>query len=302
MTPTNCELEREKTVQVVIPSGHGKRLRGSRRTRDAKFYSLCNGDSPKSEPVISGSGGTHPNSSTARVVVFGLGLSAQAALLKWYWADEQPNRPSPVYEEAALADTTGPTYVLGVWQYEPWPHRLCRPGFDFQIAMSNMALSAYKSQLKNLVQSMLDEGILDSQFAQLQALQDASSPNFVADVISVYCNEAERIITELNSYICSQQDIDFSKMDANVHQLKGSSSSIGAKRVTLACVELRQAFDDKNRERCIKALNRIRQEYYFYLQGKFQTLMQLEKTISAIETNQQMQDGNFSIMRMHHHI
>ncbi|XP_015901950.3 histidine-containing phosphotransfer protein 1 [Ziziphus jujuba] len=161
--------------------------------------------------------------------------------------------------------------------------------------------TAFKVQLKHLVQSMLDEGILDSQFIQLQALQDASNPNFVAEVITLFCNEAQRIINDLEIYI-GQQDVDFSKMDANVHQLKGSSSSIGARRVTLACADLREASDERNKDRCRQVLIRINQEYAT-LKVKFQNLLQLENTISAIENNHhQFLDGRYSTMANMHQL
>ncbi|XVF76243.1 hypothetical protein PTKIN_Ptkin13bG0250600 [Pterospermum kingtungense] len=151
--------------------------------------------------------------------------------------------------------------------------------------MSQMALAAYKTQLKNFVQSMFDEGLLDSQFSQIQALQDSSNPNFVDEVITLFCSDAERIITELNRYL-GYQDVDFSKVDAYVHQLKGSSSSLGAHRLKLACVNLRQASDERNKEGCMRALNLITQEYCL-LRNRFQTVVQLERSIIALETNQQ---------------
>ncbi|CAN1357524.1 Histidine-containing phosphotransfer protein 1 [Linum perenne] len=70
-----------------------------------------------------------------------------------------------------------------------------------------------------------DQGMLDSQFTQIQALQDETNPTFVAEVISAFCNDAERIIIELNKSL-SYQNVDFSKVDAFLHQLKGSSSRL----------------------------------------------------------------------------
>ncbi|GMY25154.1 histidine-containing phosphotransfer protein 1-like [Fagus crenata] len=110
-----------------------------------------------------------------------------------------------------------------------------------------MDLPGLQAQRKNLVQSMFDEGMLDGQFAQIQALQDASSPKFVTEVIIIFCNDAERIILELNKYM-DQQDVDYSQLNGFVYQLKGSSSSIGARHVKLACIDLHQASDDKNKE------------------------------------------------------
>ncbi|KAA8518602.1 hypothetical protein F0562_016076 [Nyssa sinensis] len=155
-----------------------------------------------------------------------------------------------------------------------------------------MALAALKAQLNGFVKSMHDEGMLDSQFTQIQALQDESNPNFVAEVISLFCDDAKRIITELHKYL-DQPDVDYHKLDAYVHQLKGSSSSIGAQRMKLACVDLRQASDEKNKERCLQALNKIMYEYCL-LQNKFQTLVQMEKRIFAYESNQQLKESGYA--------
>ncbi|KAE8666293.1 putative calmodulin binding protein [Hibiscus syriacus] len=151
--------------------------------------------------------------------------------------------------------------------------------------MNQMAIAALKTQYKNFVQSMFDEGVLDNQFSQLQDLQDSSNPNFVDEVITLFCNDAERIITEMNRYL-NYQNVDFSKLDSHVHQLKGSSSSIGAHRLKLACVNLRQASYDRSKEECVGAFNSIRHEYCL-LRSKFQFLMQIERRIVALETSQQ---------------
>jgi hypothetical protein len=39
--------------------------------------------------------------------------------------------------------------------------------------------------------------LLDDQFQQLQMLQDPSAPNFVAEVVTLFCQDGERIIGEL---------------------------------------------------------------------------------------------------------
>ncbi|XP_050228637.1 histidine-containing phosphotransfer protein 1-like [Mercurialis annua] len=147
-----------------------------------------------------------------------------------------------------------------------------------------MALPALKAQLNNFVQSLFDEGMLDGQFSQIQALKDESNPDFIVEVITTFCNDAERIISELTKHM-SQQNVEFSNLESYVHQLKGSSSSIGAQRMKNACADLQQAFDDKNKGRCLQALNIITCQY-FLLRAKFETLVQLEKRILSIEANQ----------------
>jgi histidine-containing phosphotransfer protein len=43
--------------------------------------------------------------------------------------------------------------------------------------------------------------LLDDQFHQLQLLQDKSAPNFVAEVITLFCKECEQIIGELTKLL-----------------------------------------------------------------------------------------------------
>ncbi|TYI65451.1 hypothetical protein E1A91_D09G159400v1 [Gossypium mustelinum] len=147
-----------------------------------------------------------------------------------------------------------------------------------------MDLAALKTQLKNFVQSMFEEGVLDNQFSQIQALQDSTNPNFVEEVITLFCNDAERIINEINRNL-GYQNVDFSNLDSYVHQLKGSSSSIGANRLKLACANLHQASDERNKEGCLQALQLITCEYCL-LRRKFQALLHLERSIVELETNQ----------------
>ena len=109
---------------------------------------------------------------------------------------------------------------------------------------------------------------MDDQFQQLQMLQeDGGTPGFVAEVVTLFCDDADRIISELAALLyalffpdypilyccccrfltsalcrqtgsidlplpcsgiciaCREQPIvDFDKVDAYVHQLKGSSA------------------------------------------------------------------------------
>ncbi|CAL9070050.1 unnamed protein product [Musa banksii] len=149
-----------------------------------------------------------------------------------------------------------------------------------------MSLMALREQLNGLVNSMFLEGLLDDQFEQLQMLQDESSPGFIAELITLFCGDSERILAELTKLL-DQAVVDYQKVDAFVHQLKGSSSSVGAQHVKLACVQFRQFCEEHNKEGCLCALNVVKHEYYL-LRGKFDTMLQLEQRIQAYESKQQI--------------
>ena len=87
-----------------------------------------------------------------------------------------------------------------------------------------MAAATLREQLNALLSSMFSAGLVDEQFQQLQMLQDdGGTPGFVAEVVTLFCDDAERIIAELSTLL-EQPVVDFGKVDAFVHQLKGSSA------------------------------------------------------------------------------
>ncbi|XP_030534899.1 histidine-containing phosphotransfer protein 1-like isoform X2 [Rhodamnia argentea] len=86
-----------------------------------------------------------------------------------------------------------------------------------------MDVAQLKRQLFEYTTLLFHEGFLDEQFTQLQQLQDENNPDFVVEVVSLFFDDSERLLNELATAL-DQQNIDFNKVDAHVHQLKGSSS------------------------------------------------------------------------------
>ncbi|KAH7843530.1 hypothetical protein Vadar_017799 [Vaccinium darrowii] len=128
-------------------------------------------------------------------------------------------------------------------------------------------------------ESLFREGILDAQFTQLQQLQDESNPDFVAEVVSLFFEDSERLINDLTRAL-EQKCIDFKKVDAHVHQLKGSSSSVGAQKVKNACITFRNFCDEQNIEACFSCLQLVKQEYLL-VKNKLETLLRMEQQILA---------------------
>ncbi|XP_042987519.1 histidine-containing phosphotransfer protein 1-like isoform X3 [Carya illinoinensis] len=104
-----------------------------------------------------------------------------------------------------------------------------------------------QKQLVDFTDSLFQEGFLDEQFNQLQQLQDESNPDFVVEVVSLFFEDSERLLNELAKAL-EQKTIDFRKVDAHVHQFKGSSSSIGAQRVQKVCIAFRNYCEEQNIE------------------------------------------------------
>ncbi|XP_065007790.1 histidine-containing phosphotransfer protein 1-like isoform X2 [Musa acuminata AAA Group] len=127
--------------------------------------------------------------------------------------------------------------------------------------------------------TLFREGFLDSQYTQLQQLQDESNPDFVTEVVTLFFQDSEKLQDELSRTL-DQEVVDFKKVAAHVHQLKGSSASIGAQRVKNVCMAFRICCEEMNREGCLRCLQQVRQEY-FLVKSKLETLFLLEQQIVA---------------------
>ncbi|XP_058077102.1 histidine-containing phosphotransfer protein 1-like [Magnolia sinica] len=142
-----------------------------------------------------------------------------------------------------------------------------------------MEVVQLQSRLVDLTSSLFSEGFLDDQYTQLQQLQDESNPDFVFEVVSLFFDDSEKLLNDLSRAL-DQQPVDFKKVDAHVHQLKGSSSSIGAHRVKNICIAFRNFCEANNREGCLRCLQQVKQEFYL-VKNKLESLFRLEQQILA---------------------
>lgn len=118
---------------------------------------------------------------------------------------------------------------------------------------------------------------MDEKFTQLQQLQDENDPEFVTEVISLFFQDSEKQLDNLANEL-DNAAIDYKKIDAHLHQFKGSSSSVGAQRVKNVCMAFRAFCNDNNREGCLQCLQQLREEYYLF-KNKLQHLFHLEQQI-----------------------
>ncbi|WOG87333.1 hypothetical protein DCAR_0206557 [Daucus carota subsp. sativus] len=129
-------------------------------------------------------------------------------------------------------------------------------------------------QYVDFLSSLYREGLLDDQFLQIQKLQDERNPDFVNEVVTLFFEDSEKLLHNL-AIALDQQHVDYQKVDACVHQFKGSSS-----RVRNICVSFRTCYDAKNLEGCLRCLQQVKDEYYL-VKNKLQTLFRLEQQIVA---------------------
>ncbi|POO02363.1 histidine phosphotransferase [Trema orientale] len=142
-----------------------------------------------------------------------------------------------------------------------------------------MEVDQMQRQWVDYARSLFLEGYLDGQFLQLQQLQDESNPDFVSEVVYLFFGDSEKLLNDLTLAL-DQPIVNFKTVDAHVHQLKGSSSSIGAQRVKNACVAFRNFCEEQNVEACLRCLQHVKQEYYL-VKNKLETLFKLEQQIVA---------------------
>ncbi|KAF3951649.1 hypothetical protein ACB098_10G171500 [Castanea mollissima] len=132
-----------------------------------------------------------------------------------------------------------------------------------------------KRQVDFMKRSFLDQGYLDEQFIQLEELQDDDNPNFVEEIVTLFFNDSARLLQNIEQALVSGP-IDFAKLDNYMHQFKGSSSSIGAKRVKDECTRFKEYCTAGNAEGCFRTFVQVKQEHAT-LRTKLETYFQLAR-------------------------
>ncbi|KAL8537288.1 hypothetical protein ACS0TY_012445 [Phlomoides rotata] len=107
---------------------------------------------------------------------------------------------------------------------------------------------------------LFNQGYLDEQFLQLEDLQDEVNPNFVEEVVKLFYTDSARFLRNIEVTL-DKSPRDFDKLDNVMHQFKGSSSSIGAKKVKKECTQFQEYCKVGNLEGCIRTFQEVKQEH-----------------------------------------
>ncbi|XP_073119157.1 histidine-containing phosphotransfer protein 4-like [Henckelia pumila] len=126
--------------------------------------------------------------------------------------------------------------------------------------------------------ALFDQGYLDDQFIQLEDLQDEANPTFVEEVVNLFYSDSARFIKNIELTM-HNGPFDFEKLDNIMHQFKGSSSSIGAKKVKKECTQFQECCKAGNFEGCMKAFQEVKQEHAA-LRRKLESYLQIAREAS----------------------
>ncbi|KAF7843398.1 histidine-containing phosphotransfer protein 4-like [Senna tora] len=140
-----------------------------------------------------------------------------------------------------------------------------------------------RRQIAAMKQSLFDQGYLDEQFIQLEELQDDANPNFVEEIVTLYYRDSSRLISNIEQAIREKNPLDFNKLDNIMHQFKGSSSSIGAKKVKAESTLFREYCRAGNGEGCIKSFQQLKKEHAL-LRKKLEAYFQMARQAGPLET------------------
>lgn len=145
-----------------------------------------------------------------------------------------------------------------------------------------------KSALKQLqldrIQSLEDEGLVDSYFRIPYLLKEEQGPSFFLDLVLNFLRDARIVMGDM-AMALELSVVDFDVLNQHCIKLKGSSACIGARKVSNVCDVFIRAVGKKSKDECLQALRNIEREYHD-LQRKTENIMQLEKEIVSAESPQ----------------
>ncbi|XP_010925549.1 pseudo histidine-containing phosphotransfer protein 2 [Elaeis guineensis] len=144
-----------------------------------------------------------------------------------------------------------------------------------------MEYSSLQRQVAYMKKGLFDQGYLDEQFDELEELQDEASPNFVEEVVTLFFRDSSRLMANIEQALerCPQ---DFRRLDSYMHQLKGSTSSIGALRVKNECTKFREYCDQEHLDGCQRSFQKVKREHAV-LKQKLESYFQLLRQIGPTE-------------------
>jgi PAS domain S-box-containing protein len=110
----------------------------------------------------------------------------------------------------------------------------------------------------NIVQHRLEHILEKNALENLKQIESSGVENFVSETISLYFNHAEQQISEIKKAVYNQNSND---LFLKAHSLKGSSGSLGLKKMSELCENLETNSQNKNWSQIKLQLNEVLVEF-----------------------------------------
>ncbi|KHG25605.1 Histidine-containing phosphotransfer 4 -like protein [Gossypium arboreum] len=136
-------------------------------------------------------------------------------------------------------------------------------------------------QIAAMRQSFFNEEVLNENFSQLEQLEGKDNPNFVEEVFTMYLRDSIAFLETIEEAM-KTIPIDSIKVDSILHQLKGSSASVGANKVLKEVNKTRQVLGKGNLERTKASILELRKEYDSF-KAKLEPYFQLKQANSMAQ-------------------
>ncbi|KAL5768744.1 hypothetical protein ACOSP7_015287 [Xanthoceras sorbifolium] len=121
-------------------------------------------------------------------------------------------------------------------------------------------MASLKQQIAEMRQSFFDEELLDKYFIQLEQLADLDNPDFVEDVLTLFFRDSTQLLSTIEEDM-EKIPLDYVTLDRNLHQLKGSSASVGANKIKIEVNQTREHLKEGNLEGAKASFEQLKKEH-----------------------------------------
>ncbi|XP_057457261.1 histidine-containing phosphotransfer protein 1-like isoform X2 [Lotus japonicus] len=150
-----------------------------------------------------------------------------------------------------------------------------------------MAMPILKGLLQEYLISLLEEGVVNSQFnAILCPINNRDrARDHAVQLIETYLADVDMILSELSLHVDNSQ-VDLYMLATLAHEIQDKSTSIGAEHMTVACFDVIKACEERRKKRFSQTLTWLKHEFD-NTKNKLSSLVQMEKRIVRLEESSQ---------------
>ncbi|KAK4837715.1 hypothetical protein QYF36_007862 [Acer negundo] len=108
-------------------------------------------------------------------------------------------------------------------------------------------MEGLKHEIAIVRKSLFDEELLNDNYKEIEQLEDDDNPGFLEEVFDSFWSNSTQLLASIEEDMYKTPP-DYISMDKNLHQLKGSSASVGANKIRITVDILRECLKEGNLE------------------------------------------------------